>query len=112
MTRWLQGFDSLIAYQLFIMSSIESYDGLCALHAPFASFGLRLRCKHPMSHHGPCSWEKYRSQFVISSYCGRGDYLEVTDKDGFKRGFIDSVVYHNYEHIPISINSKGKLKIK
>jgi len=94
------------------MSSIESYDGLCALHAPFASFGLRLRCKYAMCHGGPCSWEKYRSQFILCGGVGRLDYLQLEDKDGFKRGFIDSVVYHNYEHLPITITSKGKLKIK
>lgn len=65
-----------------------------------------------MIHHGPCSWEKYRSQFILSSYCGRGDYNETMSTDGFKRGFIDAVVYHNYEYAPLVITSKGKLKKK
>lgn len=93
------------------MSSIKSYDGLCGLHAPFGAFGLRLCCEYSMIHYGPCSWEKYRSQFVICGGTGRLDYLELIDKDGFKKGFIDSVVYHNYQHVPIVITSKGQVKI-
>jgi len=51
------------------MSSIESYDGLCGLIANFSSFDLRLRCNLPIGHHGPCSWEKYRSQFRLTDSC-------------------------------------------
>jgi len=47
------------------MSTIESYDGLCGIIPTFASSDLRLRCNYPMGHHGPCSWEKYRNQFIV-----------------------------------------------
>jgi hypothetical protein len=92
------------------MSSIESYDGLCGMIASFAASTLRLRCKYSIGHYGPCSWEKYRSQFQISG--GTGDPLHYADKDGFKRGFINAVVYHKYEHVPIVITSKGQVKVK
>jgi hypothetical protein len=92
------------------VSSIESYDGLCGIIASFAASTLRLRCKYSIGHYGSCSWEKYRSQFQISG--GTGNPLYYPDQDGFKRGFIDAVVYHNYEQNPIIITSKGKIKKK
>lgn len=51
--------------------SIEDYDGLCGIIARFSSSDMQLRCQHPFGHNGPCSWEKYREQFVIKlqSYC-------------------------------------------
>lgn len=60
------------------MSSIETYDGLCGIIAPFSSSDLRLRCKFCIGHAGPCSWEKYREKLDIK-ICGyTGDIGQKT----------------------------------
>lgn len=80
------------------MSDIESYDGLCGIIAPFANSNVRLRCKYPIDHSGPCSFEKYKNNFMCGSHCGEDDYikwlLNKPDEDGVKRGFIESIIYH------------------
>jgi hypothetical protein len=70
------------------MSSVENYDGLCGIIAPFASSNLQLRCEYETGHHGDHSWEKYREQFIISSHCGCS--LEQIREEGF----INSVLLH------------------
>lgn len=68
------------------MSSVENYDGLCGIIAPFASSKLQLRCQYELGHHGPCSWQKYRNHFHIMA----GSF----STPGPERGFIDSVLLH------------------
>lgn len=68
------------------MSTLDSYDGLCGIIANFASSDLQLRCNYCMGHHGPCSWEKYKERFMISSSCER-DPAEYREEK-----FIESVL--------------------
>jgi len=51
---------------------IESFDGLCGLIATFASSSNQIRCKYEFGHGGPCSFEKYKSQFTLQSCCNSG----------------------------------------
>ena len=88
------------------MSSIESYDGLCGKIPTFASSSLRIRCKYDINHRGPCSYEKYKSQFVIS-----GHATEPTTSP--EEGFNNSVIYHlKYDHYSIAIASDNSLIIR
>lgn len=68
------------------MSSIEDYSGLCGIIANFASSDNRLRCHYELGHHGPCSFEKYKSHFRCMAGCFSYPSPE--------RGFIDSVLSH------------------
>lgn len=69
------------------MSSLESYDGLCGLIARFSGL-MQLRCNYCIGHHGPCSWDKLRSQFTISSSCCA---REPTDEENFIASVIASM---------------------
>jgi hypothetical protein len=69
-----------------LSETLESFDGLCGIIAEFSSSELQLRCKHELGHHGSHSWEKYRKQFTIQSFCGI---------DRSEQEFINSVLYHN-----------------
>lgn len=87
------------------MSDIESYDGLCGNIPTFASFDLRIRCKYDLNHQGPCSYEKYRSQFMISGHCSSSTSPE--------EGFLNSVFSDApYSHGGICIDSDSKVKIR
>lgn len=66
--------------------TIESYDGLCGIIATFATSDLQLRCNHSLGHHGLCSFEKYRDQFILRSHCG------PDPKWAREKGFINSVL--------------------
>lgn len=60
------------------MSSVENYDGLCGIIAPFASSNLQLRCEYSLGHSGDHSWEKYRSSFQVQGCTPRyGRYLSM-----------------------------------
>jgi hypothetical protein len=80
------------------MSAAESYDGLCGIIAHFSTSDLQIRCDYFVGHQGPCSFEKYKRNFYV--FCGVSLkdydtwYNNKEDEDGIKRGFIDSVVYH------------------
>ena len=71
------------------MSTVENYDGLCGIIASFGGDKNQLRCKYELSHVGAHSWEKYRQQYTIQSYCGR------SDEQVAERRFIDSVIHHS-----------------
>jgi hypothetical protein len=108
LTRRIQEFDSLIAHQM-----IETYDGLCGIIPSFAYSGLQIRCSHIMGHSGPCSFEKYRSQFRITggSGTGSGYFDQMKDEDGLKQGFIQSVLYDlPYNNNSIFIDEDGVIK--
>ena len=79
--------------------TVESFDGLCGIIAYFASSDLQLRCFYVLGHDGECSFEKYKRHFYGGSHCSQADYINwlnnQEDEDGIKRGFIDSIVYHN-----------------
>ena len=97
------------------MGSCEKYDGLCGIIAPFASSDLQLRCNYFVGHQGNCSWKKHEHFFHIQGGCGRNEYerwlANKEDKDGLKRGFIDSVLASpNVEKLkhPVVVSSKGK----
>lgn len=68
------------------MSSTETFDGLCGLKAPFGNHKVSFKCLFELGHSGPCSWEKYRDQFVIM-----GGSFSRPDPE---RGFIESVLFH------------------
>jgi hypothetical protein len=68
--------------------SVEDFDGLCGIHAPFWCYELQLRCHYELGHHGPCSWEKYREQFRI--WGGSNADPKVVAE----QGFINSVINH------------------
>jgi len=53
------------------MSTVENFDGLCGIIATFADSSRQIRCHYIFDHGGPCSFEKYREQFVLSSSCAR-----------------------------------------
>lgn len=66
--------------------SVEDYDGLCGIIAPFANSNRQFKCQYELGHSGPCSWEKYRSHFIC-----RAGAICAPDPD---RGFIESVLFH------------------
>lgn len=86
------------------MSDIESYDGLCGNIPTFASSDLRIRCKYDINHRGPCSYEKYRSQFQIFGGCGPAP---IDPEEGFLNSvFSDAKFNHHVIIIDSSNNSK------
>ncbi len=68
------------------MSSTENFDGLCGIIATFAHSGNQIRCHYELGHYGPCSFEKYRTHFIIM-----GGTFRSPDPE---RGVIDSVLSH------------------
>ena len=66
--------------------SVEDFDGLCGIIAPFAGSSLQLKCLYELGHGGPCSWTKYKSHFQIFGGC-----CSAPDPE---RDFIESVLYH------------------
>jgi len=87
------------------MSSIESFDGLCGKIPTFASSDLRIRCKYEIGHYGPCSYEKYRNQFTLSSCCSN----QTSPEQGFLNSVLSSLPF---EHQIVMITSDNKLKIR
>lgn len=97
------------------MSSIEDYSGLCGIIPTFADSSRQIRCKYELGHGGPCSFEKYRSQFRIQSSCGSYDswWYNKKNEDGESNGFIESVLDHSkYNHFTIMLSSNNKVIIR
>lgn len=69
--------------------TVENFDGLCGIIATFSHSGNQIRCHYELGHHGPCSFEKYKDHF----YC----YAGCFSRPDPERGFIDSVLSHQYK---------------
>lgn len=99
------------------MSTVEDYSGLCGIIPSFADSGRQIRCKYEFGHSGPCSFEKYRSQFRLWGGCSASGYerwyLNKKDEEGLSNGFKESVLSHStYSHYSVMIGSDRKLVIR
>jgi hypothetical protein len=70
------------------MSNIENFDGLCGIIATFSSSDLQIRCHYEFGHGGPCSFQKYKDQFIIQTGCGSAP---VSSGESFIESVIESM---------------------
>lgn len=87
------------------MSTVEDYNGLCGLIAPFSRSELQIRCKYTMGHYGPCSFEKLRHNFYF--------FIGATRLPDPEEEFINSVLSHSkFDHNEVLITSDDQIIIR
>lgn len=95
--------------------TVEDYSGLCGIIPTFADSSRQIRCKFEFGHSGPCSFEKYRSQFWLRAGCYGYDkyWLNKKNEAGETNGFIESVLDHSrYDHYSVMLTSNNKIVIR